>query len=112
MSLTLLDPEGATSTAELAEAPSFTKPTEALRSRVAYAAAHVVPKVWADNTPGRPAEIDSDSTWSVLTPTTTEPPSSRATSALRAINSRVATASRPMLRCAVSIASATPSPHE
>lgn len=60
--LTLLDPEGATSTAELAEAPSFTKPTGPLRSRVAYAAAHVVPKVWADNTPGQPAEIDWDAT--------------------------------------------------
>ena len=60
--LTLLDPEGATSTAELAEAPAFTKPTEPLRSRVAYAAAHVVPKVWADNTPGQPAEIDWDAT--------------------------------------------------
>ncbi|GAA1973747.1 dihydrodipicolinate synthase family protein [Microbacterium pumilum] len=60
--LTLLDPEGATSTAELAEAPSFTKPTEPLRSRIAYAAAHVVPQVWADNTPGQPADIDWDAT--------------------------------------------------
>ncbi|SFS13958.1 Protein of unknown function [Microbacterium sp. cf046] len=60
--LTLLDPEGTTSTAELAEAPAFTRPAEPLRSRVAYAAAHVVPKVWADNTPGQPAEIDWDST--------------------------------------------------
>ncbi len=54
----------------------------------------------------------SASTWSVLTPTTTEPPSSRATSAERAMSSRVAAASSPMLRCAVSMASATPSPHE
>lgn len=60
--LTLLDAQGATSTAELAEAPSFTKPTAPLRSRVAYAAAHVVPKTWADNTPGQPAEIDWDAT--------------------------------------------------
>ncbi len=60
--LTLLDPDGATSAAELAEAPAFAKPTEPLRSRVAYAAAHVVPKVWADNTPGQPAEIDWDAT--------------------------------------------------
>jgi hypothetical protein len=60
--LTLLDPEGVISTAELAEAPSFAKPTAPLRSRVAYAAAHVVPKVWADNTPGQPAEIDWDAT--------------------------------------------------
>jgi hypothetical protein len=60
--LTLLDADGGTTTAELAEAPSFAKPAEPLRSRVAYAAAHVVPKVWADNTPGRPAEIDWDAT--------------------------------------------------
>ncbi|MEE2814556.1 MAG: dihydrodipicolinate synthase family protein, partial [Actinomycetota bacterium] len=33
-----------------------------LRSRVAYAAAHVVPKVHGDNTPGRPADIDWDAT--------------------------------------------------
>ena len=58
------------------------------------------------------SSIHSCSTWSVLTPTTTEPPSSRATSALRAMSSRVATASSPMLRWAVSIASATPSPQE
>jgi hypothetical protein len=60
--LTLLEPEGTTSSAELAEAPAFTKPTAPLRSRVAYAAAHVVPKVSADNTPGQPAEIDWDAT--------------------------------------------------
>jgi Protein of unknown function (DUF993) len=60
--LTLLDSVGATSTAELAQAPSFTKPSQPLVSRVAYAAAHVVPKFWADNTPGQPAEIDWDAT--------------------------------------------------
>jgi hypothetical protein len=60
--LTLLRGDGATSTAELAEAPAFAKPTEPLRSRIAYAAAHVVPKAWADNTPGQPAEIDWDAT--------------------------------------------------
>jgi hypothetical protein len=57
-------------------------------------------------------EIDSASTWSVLTPTTTEPPSSRATCADRAMSSRVAAASSPMFRWAVSMASATPRPHE
>ena len=60
--LTLLDPAGATSQVALREASGFTKPTAPLRSRVAYAAAHVVPKVAADNTPGRPAEIDWDAT--------------------------------------------------
>jgi len=60
--LTLLSTDGATSTAELNPSPSYVKPAGALRSRVAYAAAHVVPKTWADNTPGRPAEVDWDAT--------------------------------------------------
>jgi len=60
--LTLLAADGATASVPLADAPSFTKPVARLRSRVAYAAAHVVPKVWADNTPGRPADIDWDAT--------------------------------------------------
>ncbi|MEV5069674.1 dihydrodipicolinate synthase family protein [Microbacterium sp. LMI12-1-1.1] len=60
--LTLLSPDGATSTAELNESPGYTKPGGPLRSRVAYAAAHVVPQTWADNTPGRPAEVDWDAT--------------------------------------------------
>ncbi|HEY9324839.1 MAG TPA: DUF993 family protein, partial [Agromyces sp.] len=60
--LTLLSPDGATSTAELNESPGYTKPEGPLRSRLAYAAAHVVPQTWADNTPGRPAEVDWDAT--------------------------------------------------
>ena len=60
--LTLLSDAGATSTVELNESPGYTKPASPLRSRVAYAAAHVVPKTWADNTPGRPAEVDWDAT--------------------------------------------------
>ncbi|MET0671905.1 MAG: DUF993 family protein, partial [Microbacterium pygmaeum] len=60
--LTLLSPDGATSSVELVEAAGHAKPTAALRSRVAYAAAHVVPQTWADNTPGRPAEVDWDAT--------------------------------------------------
>jgi len=60
--LTLLAPDGATSTTGLFEAPGYTRPDGALRSRVVYAAAHVVPKVSADNTPGRPADIDWDAT--------------------------------------------------
>ncbi|MDZ8170538.1 dihydrodipicolinate synthase family protein [Microbacterium xanthum] len=60
--LTLFDAAGATSQVPLREASGFTKPTAPLRSRVAYAAAHVVPHVYADNTPGRPAEIDWDAT--------------------------------------------------
>ncbi|HLS93621.1 MAG TPA: dihydrodipicolinate synthase family protein [Microbacterium sp.] len=60
--LTLLGADGSVSTAPLNEAPGFQKPAGGLRSRVAYAAAHVVPIAWADNTPGQPAEIDWDAT--------------------------------------------------
>lgn len=60
--LTLLDADGTTRAVALAPAPSFAKPRRSLQSRVAYAAAHVVPKAHADNTPGRPAEIDWDAT--------------------------------------------------
>jgi hypothetical protein len=60
--LLLLGADGAVTRAELRPAPALTRPSEGLRSRVAYAAAHVVPKVHADNTPGRPADIDWDAT--------------------------------------------------
>lgn len=60
--LTLLGTDGQTSRVELAGDPAFTKPTAPLRSRVAYAAAHVVPKIAADNTPGQLADIDWDAT--------------------------------------------------
>ncbi|GAA1769690.1 dihydrodipicolinate synthase family protein [Agromyces humatus] len=60
--LTLLGDEGTVVRTGLADAPAFARPSTPLRSRTAYAAAHVVPKAWADNTPGRPAEIDWDAT--------------------------------------------------
>jgi hypothetical protein len=60
--LTLLSDAGSLSAVELNEAPGHRKPDGPLRSRVAYAAAHVVPKTWADNTPGRPADVDWDAT--------------------------------------------------
>lgn len=60
--LTLLAADGAASVVSLAEAPAFAKPSASLRSRVAYAAAHVVPVTWGDNTPGQPAQIDWDAT--------------------------------------------------
>ena len=60
--ITLIDGEGALRSVPLAEAPAFQKPRHPLASRVAYAAAHVVPKPFADNTPGEPAEIDWDAT--------------------------------------------------
>ncbi|MGI5128250.1 dihydrodipicolinate synthase family protein [Pseudonocardia sp. CA-107938] len=47
---------------ELAAPPTFTRPTAPLRSRVAYAAAHVVPRIDGENVPGAPADIDWDAT--------------------------------------------------
>jgi len=60
--LTLLGADGTTRATPLNPAPAFAKPRRRLESRVAYAAAHVVPKAHADNTPGQPAEIDWDAT--------------------------------------------------
>ncbi|WP_084106072.1 dihydrodipicolinate synthase family protein [Demequina sp. NBRC 110056] len=60
--LTLLSDAGATSRVDLAPASALTRPTGPLTSRVAYAAAHVVPVAHADNTPGIPAQIDWDAT--------------------------------------------------
>lgn len=60
--LTLVDARGATSTVPLAEPPALTPPAAPLRSRVVYAAAHVVPVPWGDNTPGSPAQVDWDAT--------------------------------------------------
>lgn len=60
--LTLLAADGTTRAVALAPAPTFARPRRPLQSRVAYAAAHVVPKAHADNTPGQPAEIDWDAT--------------------------------------------------
>ena len=54
-----------------------------------------------------PAGPDS---WSVPAPEAIRAPCSRASAALRVISSWVAGQSRPMLRCAVSMASATPEP--
>ncbi|MFP5316576.1 MAG: DUF993 family protein, partial [Actinomycetes bacterium] len=47
---------------ELAPAPAWGKPTAPLAARHAYAAAHVIPEVTADNTPGAPAVLDWDTT--------------------------------------------------
>jgi len=60
--LRLLAPDGTASDAGLNDSGVYTRPTAPLQSRVAYAAAHVVPKTHADNTPGQPADIDWDAT--------------------------------------------------
>ncbi len=59
---TLLADGGALRRVPIADISGVTRPAAPLRSRVAYAAAHVVPKTHADNTPGRPADIDWDAT--------------------------------------------------
>lgn len=58
----LLGAGGSVAFASLNAAPALSRPTQPLRSRVAYAAAHVVPFPWAENVPGAPAEIDWDAT--------------------------------------------------
>jgi hypothetical protein len=58
----LLDATGATRRVPIRPAPAFTRPRRPFTSRVAYAAAHVVPKPWAENVPGAPADIDWDET--------------------------------------------------
>lgn len=60
--LVLLSADGSTSAVDLLAAPAYAKPAAPPVSRVAYAAAHVVPKPWADNVPGAPADIDWDAT--------------------------------------------------
>jgi hypothetical protein len=60
--LPLLDSVGATRRVPLNAAPGFSKPTRPLTDRVAYAAAHVIPRPFAENVPGAPADIDWDAT--------------------------------------------------
>jgi Protein of unknown function (DUF993) len=60
--VTAIDAAGHLQRWDLAEAPTFTRPSTPLRSRVAYAAAHVVPRIGAENVPGAPADIDWDAT--------------------------------------------------
>ena len=61
-SLILPTDDGGTREYRLSAAPRWAKPTAPLTSRRAYAAAHVIPEVTADNTPGAPARLDWDAT--------------------------------------------------
>ena len=47
---------------ELSEPGRWRRPEQPITSRIAYAAAHVVPRVLADNTPGAPSDLDWDAT--------------------------------------------------
>ena len=60
--LTLLDEDGSLRSIELGAAAAFAPPAAPLRSRVVFAAVHVVPAAHGDNTPGAPAEIDWEAT--------------------------------------------------
>lgn len=60
--LLLIDDQGVRHREPLAPAPEFSRPASPLRSRAAYAAAHVIPVAWGENTPGEPARIDWDAT--------------------------------------------------
>ncbi len=61
-SLILPTDDGGTREYRLQAGTSWAKPTAPLTARRAYAAAHVIPEVSADNTPGAPAQLDWDAT--------------------------------------------------
>ncbi|MFH5823688.1 dihydrodipicolinate synthase family protein [Georgenia sp. AZ-5] len=61
-SVALPRPDGTLVPHRLGAPGAWTRPSAALAARTAYAAAHVVPRATADNTPGRPAELDWDAT--------------------------------------------------
>jgi hypothetical protein len=60
--VTLLGAAGRTTPLVLGEPAAVRRPAGRLRSRTAYAAAHVVPRAAAENVPGAPADIDWDAT--------------------------------------------------
>jgi len=60
--VTTLDAAGTPERWALSDPPAFHRPAAPPRSRVAYAAAHVVPRVAGENVPGAPADIDWDAT--------------------------------------------------
>jgi hypothetical protein len=61
-SVRLPQPDGSRRIHELGPPGRWVRPEAPLRSRTAYAAAHVVPRPLADNTPGSPASLDWDAT--------------------------------------------------
>ena len=61
-SLILPTDDGGTREYRLQPATAWVKPNAPLKARRAYAAAHVIPEVAADNTPGAPAQLDWDAT--------------------------------------------------
>lgn len=60
--LRLLDDGGTSRRVALEPGLVADRPEAPPRDRVAYAAAHVIPVPWAENVPGRPAEVDWEAT--------------------------------------------------
>ncbi|KUM30791.1 hypothetical protein AQ436_14695 [Arthrobacter sp. EpRS66] len=60
--LALIDEHGQSFTYRLQGPGDFHRPASPITSRKVYAAAHVIPQMGADNTPGAPAVIDWDAT--------------------------------------------------
>ncbi len=60
--LTLPVPGGGSRTLALSEPVEWVRPAGPITSRVAYAAAHVVPRTLATSTPGSPADLDWEAT--------------------------------------------------
>ncbi|WP_285724325.1 dihydrodipicolinate synthase family protein [Psychromicrobium xiongbiense] len=61
-SLLLPQPDGTTRPYQMQATTGWSTPGAPLTARRAYAAAHVIPIVIADNTPGAPAQLDWDAT--------------------------------------------------
>lgn len=58
----LPDGEGNPQLVRLARAAAWSRPDHPLTGRSVYAAAHVIPRVWADTTPGATPDLDWDAT--------------------------------------------------
>lgn len=58
----VLPVDGALSSYELGEPGPWQRPARPIESRIAYAAAHVVPNVLGDTSPGAPADLNWDTT--------------------------------------------------
>jgi hypothetical protein len=61
-SIRLPDAEGNPELVRLGPPAAWSRPSGPLTSRSVYAAAHVVPRTWADTTPGAPADLDWEAT--------------------------------------------------
>ena len=62
MSLLLPNRDGSRRAFTFTGAPAWLPPEGGFTSRIAFAAAHVIPRVEAENVPGQPADIDWDAT--------------------------------------------------